>query len=57
VCRAFNRYASQYLNDGLRRVEWQQARLMSQVKSQLPRRESERRCHHLSRHNDILTGW
>ena len=29
---------------------------MQLVKAQLPRRESERRNHHLARHSDILTG-
>lgn len=36
-------------------MEKYHAQCLRAVKSQLPRRESERRCHPLARHCDILT--
>jgi F-box protein 28 len=56
VCRRLNMYACEYLNSGFYKVEQCHGRLMTYVKSHLPRRESERRCHSLARHNDILAG-
>ena len=47
--------AKQQLNSGFRRLEQYHGRTMTKVKCQLPRRESERRTHQLSRHSDILT--
>uniref|UniRef100_A0A915IHP9 F-box domain-containing protein n=1 Tax=Romanomermis culicivorax TaxID=13658 RepID=A0A915IHP9_ROMCU len=42
------------LNSGFQKVERYHTSLSQKVKSQLPRRESERRNHELSRHSDIL---
>jgi len=42
------------LNNGYQKAERYHADLTQRVKSQLPRRESERRTHGLSRHSDIL---
>uniref|UniRef100_A0A914W8A5 F-box domain-containing protein n=1 Tax=Plectus sambesii TaxID=2011161 RepID=A0A914W8A5_9BILA len=55
VCRQFDRVAKQHLNTGFRRLEQFHGRSMAKVKQHLPRRESERRSHPLSRHSDILT--
>lgn len=55
VCRRFNQINQMLLNKGFRQVERYQARCLREVKSQLPRRESERRNHPLFRHCDILT--
>ncbi|KAK7066461.1 F-box only protein, partial [Halocaridina rubra] len=55
VCRRFNQINMSLLNKGFRRVERYQAKCLKEVKSQLPRRESERRNHALFRHCDILT--
>ncbi|XP_045614663.2 F-box only protein 28 [Procambarus clarkii] len=55
VCRRFNQLNQLLLNKGFRRVERYQAKCLKEVKSQLPRRESERRNHPLFRHCDILT--
>ncbi|KAG7163235.1 F-box only protein 28-like [Homarus americanus] len=55
VCKRFNQMNQMLLNKGFRRVERYQAKCLKEVKSQLPRRESERRNHPLSRHCDILT--
>lgn len=55
VCRRFNQVNQSLLNKGFRKVEQYQAKCLKEVKSQLPRRESERRNHHLYRHCDILT--
>ncbi|KAG6439606.1 hypothetical protein O3G_MSEX000917 [Manduca sexta] len=43
------------LNRGFLMIERRHALALKNVKSQLPRRESERRYHPLSRHCDILT--
>jgi F-box protein 28 len=50
-----DRIARQHLNAGFRRLEQFHGRSMAKVKLHLPRRESERRSHPLSRHSDILT--
>ncbi|XP_076062021.1 uncharacterized protein LOC143037527 isoform X2 [Oratosquilla oratoria] len=55
VCRKFNQTGERILNSGFRAVERYQAKCLREVKSQLPRRESERRSHPLARHCDILT--
>lgn len=55
VCRAVNDVCMRLLNRGFTLIERHHAMSLKCVKSQLPRRESERRYHHLSRHCDILT--
>ncbi|KAK4321130.1 hypothetical protein Pmani_008075 [Petrolisthes manimaculis] len=55
VCRRFNQINMALLNKGFRKVERYQAKCLREVKSMLPRRESERRNHPLFRHCDILT--
>ncbi|XP_063615325.1 F-box only protein 28-like [Penaeus indicus] len=55
VCRRFNQISQMLLNKGFRKVERYQAKCLKEVKSQLPRRESERKNHPLFRHCDILT--
>ncbi|KAG8183819.1 hypothetical protein JTE90_025703 [Oedothorax gibbosus] len=55
VCRRINAVSKRVLNRGFHRVERYHAQCLRQVKSQLPRRESERRKHPLARHCDILT--
>lgn len=55
VCQAFNRGAQAVLNQGFARVDKYHALVQRQIKGQLPRRESERRNHHLARHVDILS--
>ncbi|XP_047486450.1 F-box only protein 28-like [Penaeus chinensis] len=55
ICRRFNQISQMLLNKGFRKVERYQAKCLKEVKSQLPRRESERKNHPLFRHCDILT--
>ncbi|GFU05847.1 f-box only protein 28 [Trichonephila clavipes] len=55
VCQRINSVSKRVLNRGFHRVERYHAQCLRQVKSQLPRRESERRKHPLARHCDILT--
>ncbi|KAF9409779.1 hypothetical protein HW555_010944 [Spodoptera exigua] len=55
VSRAFNEISMRMLNRGFMMIERRHAMALKSVKAQLPRRESERRYHHLSRHCDILT--
>ncbi|KAG0710575.1 F-box only protein 28 [Chionoecetes opilio] len=55
VCRRFNNVNQMLLNKGFRQLEKYQTKCLREVKSQLPRRESERRNHPLFRHCDILT--
>ncbi|XP_047037759.1 F-box only protein 28 [Helicoverpa zea] len=55
VSRAFNEICMRMLNRGFMMIERRHAMALKSVKAQLPRRESERRYHHLSRHCDILT--
>jgi len=55
VDRKFNSTLKRLLNQGFRTAERFHAKCLKEVKSKLPRRESERRNHKLSRHCDILT--
>lgn len=55
VCQTFNKYSQQILNQGFSKVDKLHASIQKKVKSQLPRRESERRNHPLARHVDILS--
>uniref|UniRef100_A0A2A4IT20 F-box domain-containing protein n=1 Tax=Heliothis virescens TaxID=7102 RepID=A0A2A4IT20_HELVI len=55
VSRGFNEICMKMLNRGFTMIERRHAMALKNVKAQLPRRESERRYHHLSRHCDILT--
>ncbi|XP_044268874.1 protein MCM10 homolog [Tribolium madens] len=54
VCRKFNEVGSRMLSRGFIQLEKRHAAIYKRVKSLLPRRESERRVHPLSRHCDIL---
>lgn len=51
----FNTTCKFLLNKGFRSAEKYHLKCLKEVKSMLPRRESERRTHKLSRHCDILT--
>ncbi|XP_066592217.1 F-box only protein 28 [Prorops nasuta] len=55
VCKQFDRICKKLLNRGFNLMEKYHAQCLHAVKSQLPRRESERRSHPLARHCDILT--
>ncbi|XP_064602554.1 F-box only protein 28-like [Liolophura sinensis] len=55
ICQAFNRLCQQALTQGFLRVDKFHSAIQRRVKSQLPRRESERRNHSLARHVDILS--
>ena len=55
VNRRFNTSLMRLLNQGFRAAERFHAKCLKEVKAKLPRRESERRNHKLSRHCDILT--
>lgn len=55
VCKQFDRICKKLLNRGFNLIEKYHAQCLRSVKSQLPRRESERRSHPLARHCDILT--
>ncbi|CAG9790017.1 unnamed protein product [Diatraea saccharalis] len=55
VSKAFNDICMRLLNRGFLMIERRHALALKAVKTQLPRRESERRYHPLSRHSDILT--
>ncbi|RVE49938.1 hypothetical protein evm_005406 [Chilo suppressalis] len=55
VSKAFNDICMRLLNRGFLMIERRHALALKTVKAQLPRRESERRYHPLSRHSDILT--
>lgn len=55
VCQIFNKCCEQLLNSGFSKIDKLHAQIQKQVKSQLPRRESERRNHPLARHVDILS--
>jgi len=55
VCRRFNLTGKRVLNKGFRSAEKYHLKCLKDVKALLPRRESERRNHKLSRHCDILT--
>jgi len=54
VNKRFDMICKSRLNKGFRAVEKYHARCLKDVKTKLPRRESERRDHPLARHNDIL---
>ncbi|KAJ8942711.1 hypothetical protein NQ318_017010 [Aromia moschata] len=54
VCKKFNEIGSKLLSRGFIQLEKRHAIIYKRVKSLLPRRESERRAHPLSRHCDIL---
>ncbi|XP_049787954.1 F-box only protein 28 [Schistocerca cancellata] len=56
VCQRFNRICGKLLTSGFLKAEKYHSRCMKSIKSQLPRRESERRNHPLSKHCDILSG-
>lgn len=55
VCVAFNNLCMDALNMGFARVEKMHTAVLKEIKRQLPKRESERRVHPLSRHTDILS--
>jgi len=55
VNKRFDMICKSMLNKGFRSVERYHAKCIKEVKTKLPRRESERRDHPLARHNDILT--
>jgi F-box protein 28 len=55
VCRSFDSCSQRLLNRGFIKVEKYHAICFKKVKSQLPRRESERRSHPLARHCDVLS--
>ncbi|CAD5119904.1 DgyrCDS8484 [Dimorphilus gyrociliatus] len=55
VSKEFNVIGQQHLNAGFKQVTKRHSALVHRIKSILPRRESERRNHALSRHNEILT--
>ena len=55
MCQRFNEISKRVLNHGFHKVEKYHSQCLKYVKSQLPRRESERRNHPLARHCDILT--
>ncbi|XP_058808310.1 F-box only protein 28-like [Phymastichus coffea] len=55
VCKTFDDICRKLLNRGFNLMEKYHAQCLKSVKSKLPRRESERRCHPLARHCDILT--
>ncbi|XP_006009000.1 F-box only protein 28 [Latimeria chalumnae] len=54
VCKRMDLICQGMLNQGFLKVERYHSLCQKQVKSQLPRRESERRNHSLARHADIL---
>ncbi|CAH1792085.1 unnamed protein product, partial [Owenia fusiformis] len=54
ICKKFNAVCKQQLNHGFARVDKFHAQCQKDIKVKLPRRESERRSHPLSRHVDIL---
>jgi len=55
VSRRFNCTGKHLLNKGFKNAEKYHMKCLKDVKALLPRRESERRNHKLSRHCDILT--
>jgi len=55
VSRKFNNTCSRLLNQGFKAAEKFHGKCLKDVKAKLPRRESERRNHKLSRHSDILS--
>ncbi|CAO1363088.1 unnamed protein product [Diamesa serratosioi] len=55
ICKRFNRINQEILNHGFYKLTNNHAKQIRRIKSQLPRRESERRIHPLSKYSDILT--
>ncbi|KAG5668156.1 hypothetical protein PVAND_016108 [Polypedilum vanderplanki] len=55
VCRKFNEINQQILNHGFYKLLNYHQKHIKRIKAQLPRRESERRNHPLSKHSDVLT--
>uniref|UniRef100_A0A182INV5 Uncharacterized protein n=1 Tax=Anopheles atroparvus TaxID=41427 RepID=A0A182INV5_ANOAO len=55
VCRKIDRICQSLLNRGYIKMIRRHNSNLKAIKSQLPRRESERRNHPLSKHSDILT--
>ncbi|XP_055323422.1 F-box only protein 28 [Sitodiplosis mosellana] len=55
VCQKFNTICQGLLNVGFHKMIKHHGHLMKLIKSQLPRRESERRNHPLAKHSDVLT--
>lgn len=55
TCRELNRICMDSLNSGFCQAEIFHAAVQREVRSKLPRRESERRDHEMSRHADILS--
>ncbi|XP_070179275.1 uncharacterized protein [Littorina saxatilis] len=55
VCQSFNRVCSRELTKAFVRVDRLHSQIQKNIKSQLPRKESERRNHALSRFVDVLS--
>ena len=55
VCSRFNHVCQKLLNQGFARADKFHALCQKEIKSRLPRRESERRQHALARHAEILS--
>ena len=55
INRRMNRICGSHLTRGFKLVEKYHSKCLKEIKSKLPRRESERKSHPLSRHCDILT--
>lgn len=55
VCHQFNQIGGNLLSRGFFQIEKRHSAIYKRMKSMLPRRESERRSHPLSRHCDILS--
>lgn len=55
VCQKFNTIGQGLLNFGFHKMVKRHGNLIKMIKSQLPRRESERKNHPLAKHSDILT--
>uniref|UniRef100_A0A2M4D0K2 F-box domain-containing protein n=1 Tax=Anopheles darlingi TaxID=43151 RepID=A0A2M4D0K2_ANODA len=55
VCRTMDRICQSLLNRGFNKMVRRHNQHLKTIKSQLPRRESERRNHPLAKHSDILT--
>ncbi|XP_035787042.1 uncharacterized protein LOC118464085 [Anopheles albimanus] len=55
VCRTMDRICQSLLNRGFNKMVRRHNQHLKAIKSQLPRRESERRNHPLAKHSDILT--
>ncbi|XP_070576421.1 F-box only protein 28-like [Ptychodera flava] len=54
VCKTFDQICQEVLNQGYHKVDRFHSQYQKELKARLPRRESERRNHPLSRHCDIL---